>query len=362
HDPRAITPNSWQWNFSIEQQLAQDTSLELAYVGNRGIHLTDYYDLNTVPVDNRIASAFAPSGNAGAVNALRPAPTYGSVAFFSRNADSYYHALQVLLRSRLGNHSTFQASYTWSHSIADFDLADSSGGLNPPAFTDFHDPGLDRGNSTINRPNIFVGNAVFFLPKFAGANGFIKNALGGWEFNTIATAENGNSITIYANTPSTPGAGLNSLAGTGFTTNIRPNIVPGVSCTAGTSGDQVINPDAFTFNGFAIGQDVGNEPRGYCHAPNYVNFDLALYKNFHATERLDIQFRFDAFNALNHPNFRGDQIGTTLNGYSATCGGVACTPANNVITTTAAPTVNNFGQATLTTGGRQFQYGLKFIF
>ncbi|HET9742005.1 MAG TPA: carboxypeptidase regulatory-like domain-containing protein, partial [Terriglobales bacterium] len=47
HDPRAITPNSWQWNFSIEQQLAQDTSLELAYVGNRGIHLTDYYDLNT---------------------------------------------------------------------------------------------------------------------------------------------------------------------------------------------------------------------------------------------------------------------------------------------------------------------------
>src|SRR6185437_13815900 len=115
-DPRGVTPNSWQWNFSVEQQLAKDTSLELAYVGNRGIHLTSYYDLNQVPTANRVQAAF--QTDAGKVNALRPAANYGTISFFSRDGDSYYDALQVLFRSRMGNHSNLQLSYTWSHSIA----------------------------------------------------------------------------------------------------------------------------------------------------------------------------------------------------------------------------------------------------
>src|SRR6185437_15137759 len=206
------------WNFSVEQQLARDTSLELAYVGNRGIHLTSYYDLNEVPLASRVQAAFLTQG--GDVNKLRPAANYGTISFFSRNGDSYYNALQVLFRSRLGNHSNLQLSYTWSHSIATFALDDSSGGINPPAFTDLTNTRADRGNSTINRPNIFVANAVFFLPKLADANAFVKNTLGGWEFNTITTAEQGNSTTIFAVNPNvTNGVSLGSLSGTGYTNN-----------------------------------------------------------------------------------------------------------------------------------------------
>lgn len=366
HDPRAVTPTSYQWNLSIEQQLARDTSLELAYVGNRGEHLTEAYDLNEVPLANRVDAAFQTASTG--VNALRPAANYGQVPFFSRTGDSYYHALQVLLRSRLGNHSSLSAAYTWSHSIANIDLADSSGGLSTGAYTTLTDTRLDRGNSTINRPNIFVANAVFYLPKLSDAERFVKSAFGGWEFSTITTAESGNSTTVYAVVPTDANGGrIGSMSGTGFTNNERPNVVPGMSCTSGENLDQIFNPSAFTWVGYTIG-GIGNEPRGYCRAPKNVDFDLALYKNFQPIERLRIQFRLDAFNAFNHPNFRGDNInGNWLAGGTVTCGDPAaalpCSTTNNVITTYTPPTgFSNFGQSTLTKGGREIQYGIRFIF
>src|SRR4029077_20681231 len=124
-----------------------------------------------------------------------------------------------------------------------------------------------------NRPNIFVLNEVFYLPKLEKQNGFIRNTIGGWEFNTIFTAENGNSQSVYqsgvgaatalldpnepANNCSFNGAtfpcALSSLSGTGYTNNQRPNINPGTSCGSGTSGAQIDNPNAFTLIGYQIG-------------------------------------------------------------------------------------------------------------
>jgi len=364
HDPRAITPNSWQWNFSVEQQLVRDNSLELAYVGNRGIHLTEAYDLNQVSAASRVQAAFAT--DATGVNAVRPAPGFGQIPFFSRTGDSYYHALQVLFRTRLSNFSSLSAAYTWSHSIADVDLADSSGGISSGAYSDLSNTRLDRGNSTINRPNIFVANAVFYLPKLNDTNRFVKNTIGGWEFSTIGTAENGNSITVFGVVPTDANGGrIGSMSGTGFTNNERPNIVAGSSCNAGSHFDQILNPNAFTWVGYRIG-GFGNEQRGYCRAPNNVDFDLALYKNFQPLEKLRVQFRLDAFNAFNHANFRGDNINASwLSGGTVTCGnsGQPCSATNNLITTYTPPaSTSNFGQSTLTRGAREIQYGVRFIF
>ncbi len=51
-DMRAIMPNSWQWNLTVEQELARNTTVEVGYVGNTGIHLTSMYDLNPIPQSN----------------------------------------------------------------------------------------------------------------------------------------------------------------------------------------------------------------------------------------------------------------------------------------------------------------------
>jgi len=396
--PRGVAPNTWQWNLSVEQQLARNTVLSIGYVGNVGIHQTSTYDINQVPESGFLLGSFlgaTPQGSTPSINVLRPASNFGAINNFSRDGHSTYHSLQVQFRSKLGNFSTFQAAYTWSHTIADIEEDAANGGASQGSFTDIQNLGLDRGNATINRPNIFVFNEVFYLPRLEHSNAFVKNTAGGWEFNTIFTAENGNSITVYQNgigqangpgsllDPSAPAAtcslngvsfpcGLTSLSGTGYNNNQRPNIVPGVSCTSGASGFQVFNPAALTLNGFQIGS-VGNEPRGYCRGPSYVNADMGLYKNWQFKERFRLRFSVDFFNAFNHTNFDADSIQGTgaqsgfFVGGGVYCGAAnssglyqPCSPTNSVISNYTANSV--WGQAQRTKPARELQYGLKLTF
>jgi hypothetical protein len=366
HDPRPILPNSWQWNLTVEREFAKDTSLQIGYVGNKGLHLTNTYDINQVLPANRLQAAFQSTPNS-----FRPAPNFGAINFFGRDGWSTYHSLQTMFRTRVNKWARIQASYTWSHSISNAGLDNSSGGSSADSFSDLNNKALDKGNSAINRPHIFVTNAIFNLPSFNGSNGFVKETLGGWEFTTIATLESGNSLTVYASGASDknsnlvlPGnSALASLSGTGFTNNQRPNL-SGSSCSANVPGgrpEQILNPAAFTLVGFKIGS-FGNASRGSCSGPGLANADLALYKNWAVKEKLHVQFRLELFNALNSANFRGDKINTDiLSGGSVACGNAACSPTNNTIT---AFTPNpNFGLNTgPTRGAREIQYALKLTF
>jgi len=355
----------------VERQLAPNTTLEVGYVGNRGIHLTSKYDLNQVLPADRVNAAFT-SGN---LHAFRPASNDGAIIFFNRGAYSDYHALQMLLRSRVQNRYQFQVSYTYSHTIASTELDDSSAGTSGSTvaslFTDLNQMKLDKGNTTINRPHIFVANAVFYLPKLANSNNFVKQTLGSWEASTIFTAESGASVTVFDNGVTGASVGvvkstLASLSGTGYTANQRPNIVPGVGCNSGVSGPQIFNPNAFTLTGFTIGT-IGTAARGYCHGPDEVNGDLAVYKNWTLTERFKLQFRLEGYNAFNHPQFSADSAHGLFNpiwtSNSVLCGPAqtVCTPTNNVISKNPAPNAN-FGRSTLTRGPREIQYGLKLTF
>ncbi len=399
--PRGVTPNTWQWNVSIEQQLFRNSSLQVSYVGNAAIHQTSTYDINQVADSDFLLASFlgaSASNGAPSINSLRPASNFAAINYFSRDGHASYNALQVQFRSRLSNFSTFQAAYTWSHTISNIEEDAANGGASQGSFTDINNEGLDRGNSTINRPNIFVMNEVFFLPKLEHKNTFVRETLGGWEFNTIFTAENGNSITVYQDGigPGTafliPGTqamctgtdgvttfpcGLSSLSGTGYNNNQRPNMVPGVSCNSGVSGDQIFNPAAFTLTGFQIGT-IGDAPRGACQGPHYVNADFELSKSWQIKERFRLRFSMDFFNAFNHPNFDAQYIQGTgglatqgvFSNSDVYCGpnlGTStapqynpCSPTNSVISTYSP--IAQFGQAMATKPARELQYGLKLTF
>jgi hypothetical protein len=382
-DPRALLPNSWQWNATVEQGFAKDTALELGYIGNRSVHLSSSFDINQIPTQNRLVGAFC--GGLVTCPTLRPFSNFGALTFWSHDGSSTYHSFQALFRTRY-KRSQIQAAYTWSHSIADWDLTDSNGGgVNASSFTDNANHRLDRGNSTINRPQIFVANAIFNLPSLNDMNPVVKSVAGGWELGIISTLESGSSVSVFTNgvtdanpspdfvivnpdgTTTTKGRALKSLSGTGLTNNQRPNVVPGANCTTGAHDDQIFNPGAFTLNGFQIGS-LGNTPRGFCHGPQYVNTDFAVYKNWNVAEKLRIQFRLEAFNFFNTPNFRGDQINTDfISGGTVSCGSAPCSPGGtnflpkNSVITNFKPN-SSFGQATGTKGGREIQYGLKFVF
>ena len=371
-DPRAILPNSWQWNATVEHQFARETALELGYVGNRSTHLSSSYDINQIAPANRLAGAFC-GGSAYNCASLRPFSNFGGLTYWGHSGSSSYHSLQALFRTRY-KRSQLQAAYTWSHSIADYDLTDSNGGgVNASSFTDNGNHRLDRGNSSINRPHIFVLNTIINLPTLDGRNAFLKGAAGGWEFGIISSAASGSSQTVFVNGASDANPGANnpaplvSLSGTGLNGNQRPNAVAGVSCNSGTHGEQMFNPAAFTLVGYQLGT-IGTAPRGACFGPKNVNTDFAFYKNwktpFFQGEKLQIQFRVEMFNAFNHANFRADRGNNQndlMSGGHVACGVAACSASNSVITS-IVDSNGSFGKSNLTHGPREIQYGLKLIF
>jgi hypothetical protein len=400
-DPRGVTPNSWQWNVSVERELARNTALEVGYVGNAGVHLTSQRDANPIPEANWLASAF---NQGGAPALLRPADNFGSIGQFARQGHASYHSLQTLFRSRLSNFSSFQASYTWSHSIGNVAEDDSSGGVDSEQIT-AQAPGfgsLDKASTNINRPNIFVANEVFFLPKLLKHGAFVQNTLGGWELNSIITVMSGASLSVFSsgasgscildtvgpNTgncmtsnhlvggPLFPGnsSSLNALIGTGYTGNNRP-LATGTPCDSGMNGNQILNPAAFTLVGYHLGTvDPAIAGRGVCFGPDTRNFDAQLAKNWYFKERFRVKFSVDFFNMFNHANFNTNGL---ANGYTpaVACGPVApcgkalnaagtafVTDLSNNVVTSQAPVPGNFGQTFGVHPGRELQYTLRFSF
>lgn len=385
-DPSATTPNSWQFNVLVDQELWKDTVLEVGYVGNRARDQLTNYDINAVLPQNRTAAAFAPDGNA--VNQLRPFSNYGSIYEFARRGRADYDSLQILFKTRLTRNSRIDAAYTFSRSKADFGLGDSSGTNSQWALQDVLDPDVDFGLSDINRPHMFVANAIINLPNLKGSNAFVQTLFGGWEIATIFQFTSGTSLTPtinatglsydYDSDPIAPGDQIaNRPFQAGFTgtgTNVanqRPLRDEGVSCSpSGGDATQFVNPGAFTLVGTRIGELSPVESRGGCLGSPIKNVDLSFYKNFTPGwlkesffgEAARIQFRMELFNAFNTPQFRGDSIGLNFYGGQVVCGTSLCSPTNNVITGITGGLSGNFGVAGQTRGGREIQYALKLTF
>lgn len=375
-------PTSWQWNVSVEQELARNTTLEVDYVGNTGIHLTSMRDANFVEQANLLNGAFA---SGAALNAYRPADNFGFIGSFSRAGHASYHALQALFRAQTGSFSTFQAAYTWSHSIGNVALDDSSGSVDSQATTNIYDPALDKGNTNINRPNIFVANEVFFLPKLASHGLMVQNTLGGWEANSIVTAAEGSSFSVFSSldggaTVNGVSSTLDALVGTGTTVgNLRP-LVTDVSCSTGRNGPNLLNYSHFSLVGYAIGTFPSNmAPRGSCYGSPNTNVDFQLAKNWYIKEKYRIKFSMDFFDLFNHPNFNSSNLEGTGFGPSSPvyCGGATattgqpCSPTNNIITGSVGgtpanpidtPTGIGAAGAQNLNAGRELQYTLRFSF
>lgn len=378
-DPSNKTPNTWQWNVSVEHSLARETSLQLAYVGNRAIHQLTTTDVNEVPTYSWGACAFLSN-----CNSLRPYSNFGFLTVWGHQGDASYHALQAVFKSRF-HRALINASYTFSHSIGNVPLDESNGTANYQTLTLASNPGLDRGNTQINRPHIFVANFLVPLWELQGQKTWIREIGGGWQIGAITTAETGNSVTVF-----TPGlsenadglvnpkavSSLNSLYGTGNAgppwapgSNRLPSLVPGQSCTSGRHEDNIFNAAAFTVVGQTIGT-MGTEPRGWCRSPNYVNTDMSVQKNWKVGERITLQFRLEAFNFFNHPNFAtapggglpGNPIGPVNCGPANAAGKYQpCSPTNNLITA-MQPGSNLESTGIVNNNDREIQYGLKVIF
>jgi hypothetical protein len=368
-------PNTWQWNLTMERELYRATKLEVAYVGNRGIHLLQFSDGNPVPASQRLNYAINNQ------NSVRPfgAGSWGFITNANWTGDSNYHALQVLFRSKSIKGLDAQFAYTWSRSLGDADITNSGNNNQTSLLVDPTNPRLNYGPTQINRPQIFTANLVYSLPKMTGHNALTKGALGGWEVASILDYTSGSSMTIYAGR-SVSGAG-GGLSGSGTNQdNARPNVVAGQGCLASGNAPkyQWLNPNRWTLVGYQLGS-FGNAGVGECLSPGIANTDFSVYKNFKLTERFNMQFRMEFFNVFNKVQFVGNAqgftgINNTLSNSTKAClggssgnvntAGDSCfgKPANTVIWDAQNSRNPNFGQATKDRGPREIQYALKLNF
>jgi hypothetical protein len=374
-------PNTWQWNLTVERELFRDTKLELAYVGNRGIHILRYQDANAVPASLRqtfaiqnsnVVRPFGVDNNCG--TDPPPCGHWGSINSAAWTAGSNYNGLQALFRTRLRGLDA-QFAYTWSKSLSDTDITNSGTSSQAASLVDVTNPRHDYGPTLINRPHIFTANLVYNLPEFRGHGAPTRYVLGGWELASILNYTSGPSITIYDTSSGTPTGAPGGFAGLGTGQNSnRPNRVAGEPCRpSGAPKFQWLNPNAWTMDNYVLGS-LGNDSVGSCAGPGIANTDFSLYKNFKLTERVGLQFRMEFYNLFNTPQFRADQVNLNLS-----TGGFACVAGNVGDSSFAARCPNgvtnavswirssdqaqNFGQVHgPDRGPREIQYALKITF
>ena len=206
---------------------------------------------------------------------------------------SWYNSLQVYLTHNFGKNLQFQASYTYSKSIdyGSVSYGLESGASGQQAQSDPYNLARDKGVSDFDVRHNLVANSTYTLP-------FRGNALvEGWRFGGILTARSGSPFSIQDGFDD---ANLNDPAGG---PGERPDVVPGVS-TVPAGGRNVhglwFNPAAFTLQPFGTLGDLG---RNTLVGPKFVNLDFSLSKVTRIRENMNIEFRAEAFNILNHPNF-----------------------------------------------------------
>lgn len=332
-------PDSYQWNLTVSREILKDTVLEASYIGNTAHHIwrrnVPFNDVAPGPVRLQIAQGVRNGLDMSAVANLnrRLGPNSPPVRMSESTGNSNYKAFQLWLNRRFVNRLAFQASYTWSHTVSDVALTAFTNSTSDP-----FDYSLDEGDADLDRRHTFVANAIYEMPSFSRWGKAASSILGGWQINGI--------FSFFGSTPLDVTSGVNTL-GTAENTGQRPDLVPGVPIYLDT-GDSTLhlNPAAFALP--ALGQN-GNLRRGQVRGKPITTLDASISKNWRFKERFGIQFRAEAFNLFNHPNFVGFNTTLNLQGNQ--------TQPNFGLSQNAA-----FGTLTATQNHREVQFGLKFSF
>ena len=330
-----------QWNLAVERQLNQNSTLTVAYAGNKGTHLIiavpytgsgfqlnqmpDSYDSLGAALQNQVANPFAGKlpGFMGAATVpqgylLMPYPQYptGVLQQAARYGSSTYHALQVGYIQRFGRAGTLQGAYTWGKLLSDTDNSSEfqDGQGDTGERQDLYNPRAEKSISLQDIANNLVINYGVDLPfghgqpYLSNIGGLANEVIGGWRVNGITTFRSGVPVgfTMVPNGLSQFGAGTPPFGPGGST--MRPSYVAG--CKKGGTGsphsDAKVNSWFNTSCYVSPGNYAfGNEPRvdPSVKSQGQDNWDFSVNKAFDITEQMKLRFAADIFDLFNHSQF-----------------------------------------------------------
>jgi hypothetical protein len=296
-DPNFRPSYAQQFNLTAEHEITPlALVVKVSGVGNLGRSLYNTYNANQ------------PVPGPQALNTRRPlygiAPNVADVSYFTVDGLSNYYALQVTLDKRLAKGLTGLVGYTWSHAIDNVPL-EFGGGSAGPLPQDPRNLRAERGNSIIDMRHRLTASYLFRLPFGKGQSMLTKGGVaeflfGGWQTNGILTVQSGLPFSPVLQTSTTNGTGS------------RPDVVGNVSYPK--TLQRWYDPSAF---GTPAPYTYGGAGRNILFGPGRWNWDMSLFKNFVIKEGMRFEFRAEAFNVFNHPQF-GMPNGTIGNAQAGT--------------------------------------------
>ena len=297
---------SQQWNFTIQKTLGQNVNLEVGYLGSKNTRLgIPDANINQLPsqylstgaallatVNNPYFGQIPAWSSLGrptitAQQLLRPYPAFTTVALFRDNVgNSKYNALEAKLEKRLSNGLTLTAAFTYSKLLDDassvFSQTIFTGPvLNTTGAADAYNRHLEKDVSSGDIPLVFSAGWVYQIPRVW--------KISGWQIAGLMRLQSGDAV------PVTQATNLNSNLGYAVQ---RPNRISNPNAFANRSAGEWFDKTAFTQ---AVQFSIGNSSRNPVRGPGLQEADLMLGKTFRINERVNFEFRAEAFNVSNTP-------------------------------------------------------------
>jgi hypothetical protein len=294
-------PEAFNWNFTVEREFYFKSVLSVAYVGRRGLHQQREANINQPTIATVLAN---PGVN---LDALRPYKGYNSIRVSDNVASSRYNSLQVAWNRRFTGGLLFGMAFTLSKS---YDDGSNQRDIIPNTY-DAH--GL-WAPSDFDVRRIMIVNFLYELPIFRGKTNFAGKVLGGWQVSGIFQAQSGTPVSI-GRSQDYAGVGQDGSLGTGqfwsfnggdinytkqLARNGQTDAAYWIAVPLGSDGKptQFSQPAPNTFV-------TTNLARSVVYNPGFNNWNMGLFKKFSINERAGFQFRAEAFNTFNHPNWSG---------------------------------------------------------
>jgi Carboxypeptidase regulatory-like domain len=365
-DPNTFsTPVTYAYNLTLEQQLAPNTSMRLAYVASASRHQLVNLELNPavnngsgLSTNQRRVYNTAPTVGP-CTTAAGCQTSYSNIVEGATSGSASYNSLQASLQKKMSHGLSMLANFTWSHTLDDMPLATLSNtedintsqsyvypiypanatGI-PAAAQVQNVKALDTGNSQIDHPIIISLSYVYSLPTFRNGSRLLRSFANGWSTSGIFSTQSGDALTAYMGTD-------NSLTGLDQD-RAQENLAmsayskgPGRGdCPAGKACVNWLNNAAFSVpvqNGPGTG--FGNVVKGSLRGPRLTDWDAAVMRTFPIYHESNLEFRAEYFDLLNH------------------------TELSNPSTSNPVASSTSFGTITSTQGGpRIAQFALKYTF